>query len=98
MGVKATRFSVHVVPRASRDEVLGVRMDPDGLSCVELRVSSPPEGGRANTAVCKLLAKQLGIPKSSVLVKRGETARYKTVEAAVSSDEFSAWISSLTVL
>ena len=45
-----------------------------------LRVTAPPEDGKANAAVCKLLAKTLGVSKSAVSVTRGETSRHRTLE------------------
>ncbi len=44
-----------------------------------LRVQAPPDRGRANKAVCALLAKSLGIPKSSVRILAGEKSSLKTV-------------------
>lgn len=67
-------LDVRVIPRAARDELAGVR---DGRLLV--RVSAPPVDGKANAAVCALLAKAAGIPKGAVSVVRGETARDKRV-------------------
>lgn len=47
---------------------------------MSVRVTAPPEDGKANAAVCKVIAKALGVPKSAVSVTRGETSRHKTVE------------------
>ena len=66
---------VRVTPRAGRDEVAGVR--DDGVLLV--RVTAPPEGGRANAAVCRAIAAAAGVPKSRVSVARGAGAREKTV-------------------
>lgn len=38
-----------------------------------------PDKGKANAAVIAILAKSLGVPKSSIAVTAGETARLKTV-------------------
>ena len=69
------RLAVHVTPRSSRDEVLGWRGDE-----LSLRVTAPPDGGKANEAVCRLLAAALDLPKGAVRVVRGPAARHKSVE------------------
>jgi len=43
------------------------------------RVAAPPVDGRANAALCKLLAGAAGVPPSRVSVVRGLTSRDKTV-------------------
>jgi hypothetical protein len=69
------RLAVHVTPKSGRDEVAGWRGGE-----LSVRVTVAPEGGKANAAVCALLARELGVPKSAVRVVRGETARHKQVE------------------
>lgn len=69
------RITVHVTPRAGRDEVVGWRGD-----ALSVRVSAPPDGGKANAAVEKLIAGKLGVPKTAANVVRGHTARTKHVE------------------
>ncbi|MDY0087444.1 MAG: DUF167 domain-containing protein [Coriobacteriia bacterium] len=71
------RIAVHVTPRSYRDEVAGWRG-----SELSVRVTAPPEGGKANLAVCRALARALGVPKSAVVVVRGHGARHKQVEVA----------------
>ncbi len=44
---------------------------------VRIRVTAVPEGGKANAAVKKLLAKALSVPKARLRLIRGETARDK---------------------
>ena len=61
-------------PRASRDQVVGFY---DGT--LRLRVTAPPEGGRANEAVASLLAETLGIAKSRVQIVQGHGSRDKMV-------------------
>ena len=53
---------------------------PDELTVVT--VTAAAEGGKANTAVCKTLAKWARVPKASVSIVRGRTASVKTVEFA----------------
>lgn len=69
------RIAVHVTPKSGRDAVAGWQG-----SELNLKVTVPPEGGRANAAACELLARSLGVPKSAVRVVRGESARHKQVE------------------
>ncbi|HEX7897320.1 MAG TPA: DUF167 domain-containing protein [Planctomycetota bacterium] len=69
------RIQIKVVPKSSRDEVagwLGGRL--------KVRVSAPPERGKANAAVEKLLAAALDLPSSAVRVVAGATTPLKTVE------------------
>jgi len=73
---------VRVIPRAARDELAGVR---DGRLLV--RVSAPPVDGKANAAVCALVAKAAGVPKGAVSVMRGERSREKRVRIDGVDDE-----------
>lgn len=73
-GMSESRIAVRLQPRASRDEIVGVR---DGVLVV--RVSAPPVDGRANAALCKLVAQRAGVAASRVSVARGERSRDKLV-------------------
>lgn len=70
----ASVLRVRVQPGASRSQVLGY----DG-QLLRVRVSAPPEDGRANEAVVALLAEALGVPRSRVRILRGHTSRDKLV-------------------
>jgi uncharacterized protein len=48
-----------------------------GAAVLKARVRAAPAGGAANEALCKLIAKWLGVPPSSVAVASGATARVK---------------------
>jgi uncharacterized protein (TIGR00251 family) len=72
---------VYVTPKSGRDEVAGWRGGE-----LSVRVTAPPEDGKATDAVCKLLAKSLGVPKGAVRVTRGEISRHKTLEIDGVSD------------
>lgn len=70
---------VRAQPNASRDQIEGLSEDASGQTFLKVRVRAVPEKGRANDAIEKLIAKALGLPKSSVSVEKGETQRIKTV-------------------
>jgi len=63
---------VRVQPRAKQDQVgdiTGGRL--------HLRTTAPPADGKANKAVIKILARQLGIAPSRIRLLRGATHRNK---------------------
>ena len=73
----ATEVAVYVTPRASRTELAG---DRDGALWV--RLAAPPVDGAANQALVAFLAEQLGVPRASVTLAAGATARRKRVRVA----------------
>jgi uncharacterized protein YggU (UPF0235/DUF167 family) len=52
-----------------------------------VRVTAPPEGGRANEAVLRLLAKTLGVPRRDLELAAGSTSRDKVVTLLGLTDE-----------
>ncbi|HEX9092398.1 MAG TPA: DUF167 domain-containing protein [Coriobacteriia bacterium] len=72
MRVSSTRLAVRVTPRAGSDEVVGWA----GAE-LEVRVKSAPDAGKANSAVCELIASAVGVAKSRVSVLRGGASRHK---------------------
>jgi uncharacterized protein (TIGR00251 family) len=72
--VADAEIAIRLQPRASRAAVVGER---DGR--IVVRVTAAPVDGRANAALCALIAKRAGVPRSRVSVVRGQTARDKVV-------------------
>lgn len=70
---------IKVSPNASREKVEGEVVDVDGKVWLSVRVMQPAEGGKANDAVIKLLAKELGVAQKSLTIIKGETSRFKIV-------------------
>lgn len=66
---------IKVVPGASRSKVVGVLGDR-----LKVAIAAPPEGGKANKAVCELLAELLNVAKRDVVIVSGKTQPTKTVE------------------
>jgi uncharacterized protein (TIGR00251 family) len=73
----ATRILLKVVPGSRRDQIVGALGDR-----LKIKVSAPPEDGRANEAVCALLAEALGVSASDVEIVAGHTRPEKTVRVA----------------
>ena len=73
---------VRLTPRGGEDALEGVENTADGRSHLKARVRAVPEKGTANAALEKLLAAALGLPRRSVSVVAGGTARLKTVRLA----------------
>jgi uncharacterized protein (TIGR00251 family) len=67
-------MAVKTVPRASRDEVAGWAGDE-----LKIRVQAPALAGRANEALCALLAATLGLRRGAVTVAAGRKSRRKIV-------------------
>jgi uncharacterized protein (TIGR00251 family) len=68
------QIMVRVQARARRDELVGTR---DGV--VLVRVSAPPVDGRANRALCRLIARRAGVAPSRVTILRGQRSREKLI-------------------
>ena len=51
----------------------------DGRTALAVRVSAPPEGGKANAALVKLLAKTWKLPKSAITIVAGHGHRQKSL-------------------
>jgi uncharacterized protein len=66
-----------LTPKGRRDAIEGVARLADGTSVLLARVRSAPEDGRANEALCRLLAVELDAPLSRVRLVAGARSRLK---------------------
>jgi uncharacterized protein (TIGR00251 family) len=69
------RLKVKVVPGSSKSVIAGWLEDT-----LKVRVTAPPEKGKANKAVEGLIADSLELSRSSVTVISGRTSPNKTIE------------------
>lgn len=76
-----------MTPRAGRNAIDGRGDDPDGGVFLRVAVTAAPDGGKANAAVVKLLAKAWGVAKSRISVASGAAARRKTLHVAGNSED-----------
>ena len=68
------QIEVRLTPRASSDQLMGIS---EGI--LRARVTAPPVDGKANKALCRLIAKRIEIAPSKVAVVRGGRSRSKIV-------------------
>lgn len=71
------RLAIRLTPNGGRDAIDGIESDGEGGMLLKARVTAVPEKGKANKALIALVAKSLGIAKSSVSIASGDTARKK---------------------
>ena len=72
------RLRVLAVPNSKTSEVLGWEDDARAGRVLRVKIAAPPVDGKANAALRDFLAKHLGIPKSKVVLEKGDTSRIKT--------------------
>jgi len=70
-------LSVRLTPKGGRDAIDGVEVLSDGRPVLKARVRAAPSEGEANTALCRMVAKALGVPPRDVALTAGATARIK---------------------
>ena len=70
-------FTVKIVPASSKTAITGIL---DGM--LKIKVSAPPEKGKANQAVIKFLAETLGLKKNAIQIVSGKTNPVKQLKVA----------------
>jgi uncharacterized protein len=73
------RLAVRLTPKASAERIVGLAADADGGVVLKVAVTAPPEGGKANAALVKLLARCFRLPARDFEIVRGLTDRRKIV-------------------
>jgi uncharacterized protein (TIGR00251 family) len=76
------RVAVRLAPRSSADRVIGLAPDAEGGVALKVAVTAPPEGGKANDALLRLLARLWQVPRSDLSVVLGQADRRKVVHVA----------------
>lgn len=75
-------LNVRLTPRGGRDAIDGVGADDAGRSFLRARVSAAPSDGSANDALLRLLAEDLDLPRRSLTLASGASARVKRIHIA----------------
>ena len=68
-------LTLHIQPGAKKTEFAGLHGD-----ALKIRLAAPPVDGKANEALVRFVADQLGLAKSAVNLKSGQTSRRKVLE------------------
>jgi uncharacterized protein len=77
------RLSVRLVPKAANERIIGIVADETrGTSALKVSVHEPPEGGKANEALLRLLARALDLPRRDLTLAQGAADRRKLVYIA----------------
>jgi uncharacterized protein (TIGR00251 family) len=78
----SVELHVHAQPGAGRTQITGRHGD-----ALKIRVAVPPEHGRANDALAKVLADVFGVATKAVTITAGEKSRTKRFRLAVDDIE-----------
>ncbi len=80
MSSESLRFTVKLTPRGGSDHISGWATGPEGHRLLKARVSAPPEDGKANDALIRLLAAELHVGRGQIQIISGATSRTKVIE------------------
>lgn len=66
------RLRIFLQPKASRDQIIGLHNDE-----LKIAITAPPVDGQANMHLLKFLSRQFKVPKSAIVLEKGELQRHK---------------------
>lgn len=69
------RVTIKAIPNAARSEIT---VQEDGS--LKVKVQNPPEDGKANKAILRLIAKHFQVPARQVKIVSGEKSHQKIIE------------------
>jgi uncharacterized protein (TIGR00251 family) len=73
-------LQVKVIPNSSQNKIAGKFLDEKNQEYLKVNITAVAEGGKANAALIKFLAKEFKISKSKIEIIRGETSRIKLLK------------------
>jgi uncharacterized protein len=75
MNEAAITLKIHLLPRASRDEICGLHGD-----AIKVKVTAPPVEGKANVALQRFIAEKLNLAASQIEIVAGQHSRKKILK------------------
>jgi len=75
------KLQIKVIPSSSKDCIAGWLDDT-----LKVKVRAPPDKGKANKAVIKVLEKNLDLAKGSISISSGTTSSRKVIEIVCEDD------------
>ena len=74
------KISVKVITYAKKNEVVSDDVDLFGARILRIKISQPPEDGKANKVLIELIAEYLNIKKNAITIIAGEKSTHKIIE------------------
>ncbi|MCT8553007.1 DUF167 family protein YggU [Glaesserella parasuis] len=68
------RLRIFLQPKASRYQIVGLHDNE-----LKIAITAPPIDGQANAHLLKYLSKLFKVPKSSIVLEKGELQRHKQI-------------------
>jgi uncharacterized protein (TIGR00251 family) len=75
--MKELILKVYLQPKSSKNEVVGPYRDG-----IKIKVTAPPIEGKANEALIRFLAKELGVAPSDIEIIKGHHSRKKMLKVS----------------
>ena len=75
-------LTVRLTPKGGRNAIDGIEIMSDNRAVLKIRVRAAPSEGEANEALCRMIAKAVGVPPRDVTLMAGASARIKRLTIA----------------
>ncbi len=76
------RVAIRLSPGARADRLTEIAVDATGRRVLKASVAAPAEGGKANEALLRLLARAWDLPRGDLSIAAGAASRNKAVRLA----------------
>jgi uncharacterized protein (TIGR00251 family) len=73
-------IAIRLTPKSSKNQIQGWMEDAQGNVWLKVCVTAPPEDGKANEALLRLLADEWNVRISELEIESGHTSRQKRIK------------------